>query len=131
MITPAGKECRYFYGDYYRGRQHEECRLLEAASPPQHWSRDLCTSCPVPEIIRANACETMILVGRVERPFPFLKRAVRVKAHCTKTQRQVAEPQIGCGECHPLPPVFLEGLTFGEDKPPSGEKRDPDTAGRP
>ena len=29
MKTPAGKECKFFYGDYYRGRQHEECRLLK------------------------------------------------------------------------------------------------------
>ena len=31
MKTPAGTECKYFYGDYYRGRNHEECRLLGAA----------------------------------------------------------------------------------------------------
>ena len=34
MRTPAGKECQYFYGDYYRGRNQEECRLLSDATPP-------------------------------------------------------------------------------------------------
>jgi hypothetical protein len=31
MRTPAGTECKYFYGDYYRGRSQEECRLLAAS----------------------------------------------------------------------------------------------------
>jgi hypothetical protein len=110
MRTPAGKECRYFYGDYYRGRHREECRLLEAASPPERWTPDLCFTCPVPDLLRANACEHMVLEGRVERPFPFLKRKVVVKAFCTKTQRDVPEPQVGCGECHPLPPVFADEI---------------------
>jgi len=44
MKTPAGKECPHFYGDYYRGRNTEECRLLKAQG--EHWTRDLCTACP-------------------------------------------------------------------------------------
>lgn len=110
MITPAGKECRYFYADYHRGREHEECRLLEAATPAERWTPDLCFSCPVPNILQANACSHMVLEGQVERPFPYIKRQVRVKAYCTKTLRKVSEPQIGCGECHPLPPIFSGGL---------------------
>jgi hypothetical protein len=106
METPAGKECRYFYGDYYRGRSHEECRLLDGANSPQVWTKDLCFSCPVPGIQLANACPNLILEGRVERPFPFFKRKVKINAHCSKTLRKVAEPRIGCGECHPLPPIF-------------------------
>jgi hypothetical protein len=50
----------------------------------------------------------MILEGSVERPFPYIKKVVRVKAYCSKTLRDVAEPKIGCGECHPLPPIFTE-----------------------
>ena len=38
MQTPAGQECRYFYGDYYRGRNHEECRLIAATSPSTNWT---------------------------------------------------------------------------------------------
>ena len=117
MITPAGKECRYYYADYFRGREHEECRLLKAASPRQRWNPDLCFTCPVPEIVRANACEHLVLEGRVERPFPLIKRKVRITAYCTKTLRDVDEPHIGCGECHPLPPPF------------TGEVLDPDHAG--
>lgn len=103
MKTPAGKECPFFYGDYYRGRKVEECRLLSAASPPLPWQPSLCQTCPVPDIRQANACSYLLLKPRLARPFPFLKQQVQVTAFCTKTERPVPEPFIGCGECHPLP----------------------------
>ncbi|MFH1183481.1 MAG: hypothetical protein V1755_00375 [Chloroflexota bacterium] len=106
MKTPAGKECRYFYGNYFRGRNTEECRLLRDSG--QRWSRDLCTSCAVPEILRANACEFLRFRAEVARPLSaVLQRRVRVLARCEKTGRDVPEPEIGCGECHPLPPEFV------------------------
>ena len=101
MRTPAGKECRYFYGDYYRGRNQEECRLLELAS--LSWKPELCSTCPVPDILMANACPHMILEPKLERPFPFIKQQVKVKTFCTKTLRDNFDPHIGCGECHELP----------------------------
>jgi hypothetical protein len=105
MRTPAGKECKYFYGDYFRGRNQEECRLLKASA--QVWSADLCRTCPVPALLQANACEFLQYRGTVIRPVSALfQRRVQVNAHCQKTGRQVSEPQIGCGECHPLPPIF-------------------------
>ncbi|MCU0488275.1 MAG: hypothetical protein MUE67_04890 [Anaerolineales bacterium] len=104
MRTPAGKECRYFYGDYYRGRSQEECRLLQPAG--LRWKPELCKTCPVPGILRANACTHLILEPQFERPFPFLQQRVKVKAFCTKTTRAGFDPHIGCGECHPLPPIF-------------------------
>jgi hypothetical protein len=104
MRTPAGKECRYFYGDYFRGRNHEECRLLEQYN--ERWSRDLCFNCPVPGILQANACEFMELVPKVTRSLPLLKRKVTVAPRCSKTGRSGFDPHIGCGECHPFPSVF-------------------------
>ena len=105
MRTPAGKECKYFFGDYYRGRDREECRLLRAAG--QRWSRDLCATCPVPGILQANACEFIQLRASVIRSAgAFFQRRVHVSAYCEKVQRDVAEPHIGCGQCHPLPPEF-------------------------
>lgn len=108
MKTPAGKECRYFYGDYHRGRNHEECRLLSSATPPLEWKPELCFSCPVPGILLSNACEWMILKPRLVRPFPFLKKEVRVEPYCSKTNRSGFDPHIGCGECHALPSIFSE-----------------------
>ncbi|MFZ1041519.1 MAG: hypothetical protein WCA79_11725 [Anaerolineales bacterium] len=105
MKTPAGKDCKYFYGDYYRGRNLEECNLLKASN--QTWSADLCRTCPVPEILQANACEFLQLRGVANRPLAAgFQRRVQVTAYCEKTHRNVKEPHIGCGECHPLPPVF-------------------------
>ncbi len=97
MRTPAGKECRYFYGDYFRGRNIEECRLLKDASPPLSWKPGLCSTCPVPEFLLANACPNLVFQPRLGRSFPFLKQ------------------EVGCGECHALPPEFLTG------NPPPGE----------
>lgn len=105
MKTPAGKECIHFYGDYYRGRNTEECRLLKVNG--QQWTRDLCFTCPVPEILRANSCEHMKLKAVVARPLTAIfQRRVQVSAFCEKVGREVAEPQVGCGECHPLPFKF-------------------------
>jgi hypothetical protein len=102
MRTPAGKECKFFYGDYYRGRNVEECRLLKAHN--LRWSPDLCGTCPVPGIQLANACEFLQLRPVVTRPLAGLfQRRVQISATCEKTHRDVAEPQIGCGECHGLP----------------------------
>ncbi len=105
MRTPAGTECKYFYGDYHRGRNQEECGLLGSA-----WIRALCSTCPVPGIARANACETMRLHAEVTRPLAaFFQKRVQVTAFCERTARSGFDPHIGCGECHPLPPEFKIG----------------------
>jgi hypothetical protein len=107
MRTPAGKECPYFYGDYYRGRDREECRLLIDANPPLPWRRELCSTCPVPDILLANACPHMVLLPRLERPFPIItKQQVRVETYCRQSDRKGFDAHIGCGHCHPLPPEF-------------------------
>lgn len=109
MKTPAGKDCSFFYGDYYRGRNQEECRLLGSASPPLLWKPDLCKTCPVPDIQAANACKYLLLTPSLERPFPFINQRVKVTTACIKTGRQGFDAHIGCGECHPLPEIFLGG----------------------
>lgn len=102
MKTPAGSECKYFYGDYYRGRDREECRLVGPA-----WKPALCFTCPVPSIDRANACEFMRLRAVVTRPLTAgFRPRVKVTAFCEKTERTGFDPHIGCGVCHPIPPVF-------------------------
>ena len=105
MITPAGKECRHFYGDYYRGRSVERCRLLE--DHKLDWAPTMCEKCPVPEILQANACEHQQLIPRLEKPLFFLRPEVSVNAHCSLCECDVEEPRIGCGQCHPLPQVFV------------------------
>ena len=76
--------------------------MLKAHAQP--WTRDLCKTCPVPGIGRANACEFLKLQPMVSRPVSALfQRRVQVSAYCEKTRRNVPEPHIGCGECHALP----------------------------
>lgn len=105
MKTPAGRECPHFYGDYYRGRNLEECRLLDAQG--QTWSADLCKTCLVPDIARANSCQNMKLKVNVGRPITAVfQRRVQVSAFCEKSKRDVSEPEVGCGECHALPFTF-------------------------
>jgi hypothetical protein len=105
MKTPAGQECPHFYGDYFRGKNVEECRLLKAQN--QTWTRDLCASCPAPAIARANSCQHMKLNATVARPLTaFFQRRVQIQAYCEKSKQEVPEPQVGCGECHALPFKF-------------------------
>ena len=105
MKTPAGRECPHFFGDYYRGRNIEECRLLKING--QDWSPNLCAACPVPDIARANSCTYMQLNAVVNRSvFTFFQKRVQVTTFCEKTKRVVNEPQVGCGECHDLPFEF-------------------------
>lgn len=108
MQTPYGQECRFFYGDYYRGRDHEECRLLSKAESQVSWTSKLCKNCPVPGILQANACKHMVLEGEVAKGiFGFGKR-MNISAYCLKSETNVKEPHVGCGQCHPLPDVFIE-----------------------
>lgn len=109
MRTPAGNECPYFYGDYFRGKKQEECRLLPGTSPDSRWHPFLCETCPVPAIAKANACEHQQLSAGVERRLLGLKRVVTIRAYCNKCACDVDDPHIGCGQCHPNLPRFTIG----------------------
>lgn len=105
-IPTIGKECPFFYGDYHRGRHHEECRLLENAS--SSWDIKYCASCPVPDITRSNACPHMILSGEIKAALLGIKKKVHVSAYCTKTHQEVKDPYVGCSECHPIMNLFKD-----------------------
>jgi hypothetical protein len=100
MITPAGKECRYYYADYYRGRETQECRLIGRNPRSEGWTPALCKNCPVPGILLANACLNLVLEGKVVKGLLGLRRKVRVTAVCSKHLVEVEKPHVGCGHCH-------------------------------
>jgi hypothetical protein len=100
MRTPAGFECRYFYANYYRGRNHQECRLVAKDPSSERWAPGLCRDCPVPKLLRANACQHLVLDARVVKTWGGLGRKVAVSASCTKSLADVPNPQAGCGRCH-------------------------------
>lgn len=99
MITPAGRECRYYYEDFHRGRSTQECRLILAnpRSPP--WRPDVCFHCPVPDIIEAPGAENLALEGTVERRWLGLRQRVVVSAVCTQHLQELPEPHRGCPAC--------------------------------
>src|SRR5947207_1157973 len=66
MRTPAGKECRFYYADYNRGRDLQKCRLIEGNPASLPWRPKYCFSCPVPEILNANASPDMELTLTVK-----------------------------------------------------------------
>ena len=99
MRTPAGTECKFYYEDFHRGRSRQECRLLQRNPASEPWRPSLCKTCPVPAILWANACPNMVLEGWVGRRWGLL-RQVKVRAFCTLSREEVAEPMVGCGRCH-------------------------------
>jgi hypothetical protein len=107
MITPAGAECPFYYEDYHRGRERQECRLIDRTPNGGTYTPDLCSKCAVPGIVRANACPNLVLEGRVKKTLLGLRRKVEVSAYCTRTMRAVDEPHIGCGQCHLEFPTFV------------------------
>lgn len=113
MRTPAGSECPFYYADFYRGRNKQECRLISAAPGRRSWTPDLCARCPVPRISMANACPNLVLEGEIVSGPLGIARRVRASASCTRTLAIVAVPEIGCGLCHehvgqPPPPGDAE-----------------------
>jgi hypothetical protein len=100
MLTPAGTECPFYYADFHRGREKQACRLIERTPDGGNWTTDLCGRCSVPRIMLANACPNMVLEARVKSGFLGLGRGVEVSAHCLRSLQEVAEPEIGCGQCH-------------------------------
>lgn len=98
MITPAGDECRFYYEDYHRGRSTQECRLIGRNPDSESWKPSLCTTCPVPGILRANASPHLVLEGHVARRFFFWQR-VEVFAVCSKHLIELDNPHVGCPRC--------------------------------
>lgn len=100
MRTPAGKECKFYYEDYFRGASKQECRLLERNARGDQWKPSLCASCPVPDTLRQNACQNLAFEGFVEKSFFGMRERVRVYAVCTQEMCEVKHPEVGCGKCH-------------------------------
>ncbi len=99
MRTPAGKECKYYYEDFHRGRATQECRLIHETSGSKAWHPSDCSNCPVPEILRANASEHLQLKAAIKTGFLGFGRHVDVTARCGKHNVIIDDPMIGCPIC--------------------------------
>jgi hypothetical protein len=100
MKTPYGQECKFYYADYYRGRETQSCRLIERNPESSPWFVALCQTCPVPGILAANGCENLRLRGHVGKRFFGLTKKVEIEAYCADTGVEVKDPRAGCGNCH-------------------------------
>ncbi|MCA9937017.1 MAG: hypothetical protein KC418_00110 [Anaerolineales bacterium] len=99
MRTPAGKECRFYYQNFHRGRSDQECRLVQSNPRSPDWQPRDCQSCPVPDILMANNSPHLVLEGTVKKGMLGLNRRVEVTAFCSKHLIDVPSPQVGCPEC--------------------------------
>lgn len=99
MKTPYGKECKYYFADYYRGKNTQECRLIAANRASGPWKPALCQSCPVPDILQANGSVNLGLRGRVSKGMLGLMQKVEVTAFCREHHVGIANPKQGCDLC--------------------------------
>jgi hypothetical protein len=97
MRTRFGRECTYYYEDFRRGRELQECRLLGNNAG---WKSVLCRNCPIPGILIANACPEMVLRGSIAPGILGIGRRVKITTWCRRSNRSGFDPHIGCGECH-------------------------------
>ncbi len=99
MKTPYGKECKFYYTDYYRGRETEECRLIQANPASESWRPALCQTCPVPDILQANGSLNLVLQAHVAKSLLGLLRKVEVTAYCREHHVEIQDPKRGCEQC--------------------------------
>lgn len=102
MRTPYGKECKFYYADYFRGRRTQECRLIQANPDSEAWKSALCQTCPVPDILLTNACPNLALHARVRKTMFGLLQQVEVQAACREYRVSIDKPKVGCGHCHEI-----------------------------
>lgn len=90
--------CLYFFGDYHRGMNKEECRLIAANHDnTAPWKRSYCDSCPVPEILIASNSRSLALEAKVAKR--LLRGQVEVTfAVCTKHMVELTDP-LFCPKC--------------------------------
>ncbi|MFO7320172.1 MAG: hypothetical protein DIU68_000450 [Chloroflexota bacterium] len=118
MRTPAGKECRFYYRDFHRGRNIQECRLVRDNPDSLRWRPVDCTNCPVPEILQANASANLELKLTIRPRLLGLGRRKEVKASCRRHHIEIENPYVGCSKCieeRPGLDAFREALEQLED----------------
>jgi len=118
MRTPAGKECRFYYEDFNRGRNVQECRLAQANPDSARWTRGDCSRCPVPDILNANASPNLELKLTLQRKLLGIRRELRVTARCLKHNIPIEDPFVGCPQCNAERPgldVFWQALEQNDD----------------
>lgn len=117
MRTPAGKECKFYYADYNRGRNLQECRQIKANPESLPWHPNYCAMCPIPDILNANSSPNLDLKLTVKARLLGLGRRMDVQASCLKHRVEVSDPYVGCPQCNAERPgldAFFKALDKNE-----------------
>lgn len=117
MRTPASKECAHYHEDFHRGRNVQECRLVNQNPESLRWKSSDCKLCPIPDILNANASSNLELTLTIKPKFIGLGRQIEVKASCVKHRIPIGDPYVGCPKCNAERPglnLFWEALQ-GDD----------------
>lgn len=77
----------------------QSCRLIERSKDSLPWQPGLCQTCPVPDILRANGSDTLVLDGKVVKKFFGFKQEVVVEGWCSECFSAVPDPKRGCPNC--------------------------------
>jgi hypothetical protein len=118
MRTPAGNECRYYYQDFNRGRELQECRLIKSNPESMRWHPSDCSRCPIPDILNANASKNLELKLAIKPKLLGLRRELVVEAYCLKHQIPIEDAFVGCPECNAERPgldLFRQALEQSDD----------------
>jgi len=99
MQTPDGRECKHYYEDFHRGRNIQECRLVQGNVDSLRWRPSDCSRCPVPDILGANASPHLELKLTIDTRLMGLGRKLEVDAWCTRHRQAVENPFVGCTLC--------------------------------
>ncbi len=121
MRTPAGKECRFYYQDFHRGKSTQECRLVLGNTESLPWKPSDCSRCPIPDILNANSSPNMELALTIRPALLGLGRKMEVHATCLKHMHTIDDPYVGCPRCNEERPgldVFWKALESDDADPP-------------
>jgi hypothetical protein len=118
MRTPAGKECKFYYADYYRGRDIEECRLVKGNPDSLYWRPSDCQKCPVPDMLNANSSPDLELELTIKPRVLGFGRQLEVTGYCRRHQIPIENIYTGCPECNKERPgldIFRQALDENDD----------------
>jgi hypothetical protein len=99
VITPGGAECAFYYEDFRRGANLQECR---AATDPRSadWQPSDCSRCLVPEILAANGSPYLEMRLNIHSGMLGFGRRIDVEAWCSQHGPIGGDPRTGCPTCN-------------------------------
>lgn len=110
MQTPDGRDCKYYYEDFHRGRNIQECRSVKYNPDSVRWHPNDCSKCPVPDILLANADPNMELIVTIKKGFLGFGRSIDVVARDRTDGSIIEDPYVGNVKDHPGLDIFRQAL---------------------